>query len=65
MDTTVFVHCGKCKEKTETSDIEMSMTKTGRPILKGVCRICGSRKNTFVKMNGHNQECKDDLFESY
>lgn len=45
------LYCVKCKTKTLTKDIEKSVSKNGRPMLKGICDVCGSKKSSFVKMS--------------
>ena len=42
------IYCVKCKTKTPTLNLTESVTKNNKPILKGKCEICGSKKNTFI-----------------
>jgi hypothetical protein len=42
------IYCLKCKSKTSTLDLIESITKNNKPILKGKCEICGSKKNRFI-----------------
>ena len=42
------IYCIKCKKKTLTLDLTESVNKNNRPILKGICEICGSKKNQFA-----------------
>lgn len=42
------MYCLKCKRHTETLNKHMSITKNGRKILKGICKICGKIKNRFI-----------------
>lgn len=51
MDSTIFIHCPKCKKSTPTRNVENTMSVTGRPMLKGNCQVCDTRKSSFVKMN--------------
>lgn len=44
-----MIYCVKCKEKTATKNPKQDVTKNGRPILKGTCAVCGSKKNSFLK----------------
>ena len=32
----------KCREKKEIKDAKESLTKNGKPIVKGVCPVCGT-----------------------
>lgn len=62
MDSEVLIHCAKCRKFTKTFNLEKATTRNNRPMLKGQCDVCKTRKSTFVKMNKNNQE--DALFES-
>ena len=42
-------YCVKCKKKTEIINGKESLTKNGRNILKGNCKICGTKENIFLK----------------
>ena len=42
-------YCVKCKKKTEIVDGKISKTKNGRNMMKGVCKICGTKENVFLK----------------
>lgn len=41
-------YCVNCKKKTEIVHGKESKTKNGRKILKGVCKICGTKENVFL-----------------
>jgi len=43
------MYCVKCKVETETKDIQNVTSKNGRPMLRGVCVVCGGTKTQFVK----------------
>ena len=43
------MYCVKCKRKTETRDIRNAVSKHNRPMLRGVCVVCGTTKTQFVK----------------
>lgn len=45
------MYCVKCKEFTETSDLENKTTANGREMLQGRCNVCGTKKTKFVKSN--------------
>lgn len=63
MDSTIFVHCPKCLRKTNTVKVSKTMSKNGRPMLRGDCAVCKTKKITFTSMNKNNQE--DAFFESH
>ena len=42
------IYCVKCKKKTPTLNLIESVTKNNRPILKGTCDICGTKRNQFT-----------------
>ena len=42
------IYCVKCKKKTSTLNLIESVTKNKRPIFKGICEICGTKKNQFM-----------------
>ena len=43
-----MIYCVKCKKKTETASIARVMSKNNRPMLKGICTVCGKKKSLFV-----------------
>src|ERR1043165_5905035 len=45
------MYCVKCKSKTGTRDIQNVVSKNNRPILRGVCVVCGTTKTQFVKLS--------------
>lgn len=44
-----MIYCLKCKKKTETLDQHNVVSKNGRPMTKGICAVCGSKKSEFIK----------------
>jgi hypothetical protein len=42
------MYCLKCRRLTQTINKYISVTKNGRKILKGICKICGKIKNRFL-----------------
>jgi len=46
------MYCLKCKRYTDTLNKYISLTKNGRRILKGICKICGMIKNQFLAARG-------------
>jgi hypothetical protein len=43
------MYCVKCKNHTETKNVQTVTTKNGRSMLRGTCDICGKTKTQFVK----------------
>jgi hypothetical protein len=43
------MYCVKCKNHTETKNVQSVITKNGRPMLRGTCGVCGKIKTQFVK----------------
>ncbi len=41
------IYCIKCKNKTNTANIERSTDNKNRNIIKGICEICNSKKSTL------------------
>lgn len=52
LGTKFMIYCLKCKQETETNNLEETVTKNNKPIMKGICTECGSKKNRFLKMTG-------------
>lgn len=63
MDSPTLIRCAKCRKFTGTVNVESAMSINNRPMLKGQCDVCGTKKSTFVKMDKNKQE--DELSESY
>src|SRR6218665_4089279 len=42
-------YCVKCKRETETRDLLNVKSKNNRPMLRGICTMCGTTKTQFVK----------------
>lgn len=42
-------YCVKCKSKQEFDNAVEKMTKNGRKILQGNCKVCGTKVNVFLK----------------
>lgn len=45
------MYCVKCKNKTETVDVQNVVSKNNRPMLRGKCAVCETTKTQFVKMS--------------
>ena len=43
-----MLYCVKCKKKTETTSITRVVSKNNRPMLKGICTVCGVKKASFL-----------------
>lgn len=52
LGTKFMIYCLKCKQETETNNLEETVTKNNKPIMKGICVECGSKKNRFLKKTG-------------
>jgi len=46
----MLYYCVKCKTKTQTTSIMRVMSKNNRPMLKGICTVCGTKKASFVSI---------------
>ena len=46
------IYCVKCKQKTDTSNIEKTITKNNRIAIRGDCVKCNTKKYMFVKNEG-------------
>jgi ribosomal protein L44E len=44
-------YCVKCRKHTDTTEVTRAVTKNNKNILKGICTVCGSKKNRFVNKN--------------
>ena len=44
-------YCLKCQQKHQLSNSNITTTKTGKKILKGICSVCGTKCNKFLKQN--------------
>ena len=42
------MYCLKCKKNTETTNQRKEKTKNGRWIMKGICKICKTKKAKFI-----------------
>jgi len=43
------MYCVKCRKHTDTVNVQKLTTKNGRPMLRGVCAVCGKVKTPFIK----------------
>lgn len=58
-----LIYCAKCQTHTDTQDVRIEYTRTNRPMKNGVCVVCGTRKNTFIKIR--KREDAAHVSESY
>lgn len=42
-------YCVRCARKHEMVGVTHGKTKTGQPIAKGKCKVCGTKVNVFQK----------------
>ena len=42
-------YCVKCKAKRPMTNSQRVVLKNGRPALKGMCSVCGTKMMRFVK----------------
>ncbi len=47
----VSLYCVRCKQKTETNNVEEVMSKNNKRMLRGNCFICGTKKCSFISNN--------------
>jgi hypothetical protein len=45
----VEAYCVKCKAKRLMKDTQEVVLKNGRPAIKGICTVCGTKVMRFVK----------------
>ena len=43
------MYCVKCKQKTDSVNIEEVISNNNRRMLKSICSVCGNKKSQFVK----------------
>ena len=43
------MYCVKCKNHTETTDVQLFTARSSRLMQRGICSVCGKRKTQFVK----------------
>ncbi|GFY22231.1 uncharacterized protein TNCV_3298741 [Trichonephila clavipes] len=46
------IYCLKCKTHTDSKNVEHDTSKNGRPMMKGMCLDCGSKKCRFLPLMG-------------
>lgn len=42
--TTPPFRCMKCKENTDTTDVQEDKMSNGRDCVRGICAVCGTKK---------------------
>ena len=43
------LYCVKCKKKNPTNDITNKTSKNGRNMISGLCSVCNTKCNQFIK----------------
>ena len=46
----MIIYCLKCKQKTETIEVQSVQSQNGRQMIKGNCSICGTKKSVFISI---------------
>ena len=46
---TKMLYCVKCRQKTQTNDLQQVITKNDRLMIRGKCATCSVTKTQFVK----------------
>ena len=54
MSEKILGHCAKCKTKQEVETPQALFTKKGRPVVRGICSVCGTKIFTFAKTALHD-----------
>ena len=44
INNEILIYCVKCKEKTNSNDVEQVTMKNGRLAARSTCVVCGTRK---------------------
>ena len=57
------MYCVRCKKVTETSDIQNTVTKNNRHMLRGKCVVCGTTKTQFIKSSAEGSGAKTKISE--
>ena len=42
------MYCVKYKRKTDTLNLQHAVSKNNMKMFRGICSVCGSRKNQFI-----------------
>ena len=45
----MHMYCLRCKQNTESKNIEKATSKNNRKMLKSICSVCGCKKSRFIK----------------
>ena len=43
-----MIYCVKCRRKTDTRNLQETVTSNGRRRKTGICTVCGSKKSQFI-----------------
>ena len=55
--------CLKCKSNVDVKDVEFKTTKNNRKMMSGICSICNTRTNKFLKKNKEDDKKEDEVKE--
>lgn len=47
-DSCMMGYCVKCKKMQAMMDCKKAVSSNGRNMMKGVCKVCGTKMNKFV-----------------
>jgi DNA topoisomerase-1 len=48
MTEEIKAYCMKCKAERSIQNVQITMTKNGRPAANGVCPVCGTKMFKFL-----------------
>ena len=52
MSSTNLTYCVKCRNKTKSISEKLETTESGQNRLIGICKVCSTKKYTFVSKDG-------------
>ena len=52
MSSANLTYCVKCRDKTKSVSEKLETTENGRNRLVGICKVCNTKKYTFVSKDG-------------
>lgn len=47
-DSCMTGYCMKCKKMQPMIDCKKSVSSNGRTMMKGACKVCGTKMNKFI-----------------
>ena len=48
----MLIYCLKCKKKTQTLNLNHTLSKNNKSVITGNCSICGTKKYRFEQKQG-------------